>query len=73
MLPLIFLRSSSTRKSLIEAIGYFVRQNPQLASVRHDLAVALHQRAGREAEIAAMKQSRFWKARDAWFALKAKF
>lgn len=45
-------------------------QAQELASVRHDLAVAAHQRAEREAEIAAMKQSRFWKAREKWFALK---
>ncbi|MGZ5444909.1 MAG: class I SAM-dependent methyltransferase [Thermoanaerobaculia bacterium] len=46
-------------------------QAQELASVRHDLGVVAHQRAEREAEIAAMKQSRFWKAREKWFALKA--
>ena len=48
-------------------------QSQELASMRHDLAVAAHQRAELQAEIAAMRQSRFWKARDAWFAVKAKF
>lgn len=57
-------------RALEHALGV---QSQELASVRHDLAVAGHQRAERDAEIAAMKQSRFWKARDAWFALKAKF
>ena len=42
----------------------------ELASVRHDLAVADHQRAQLAAEIEAMRQSRFWKAREKWFALK---
>ena len=48
-------------------------QSQELASARHDLGVLAHQRAELQAEIAAMKQSRFWKARDAWFALKGKF
>ena len=56
--------------ALEQAIGV---QSQELASVRHHLAVVGHQRAEREAEIAAMKQSRFWKAREQWFALKAKF
>jgi SAM-dependent methyltransferase len=54
---------------LEESLG---KQSQELASVRHQLAVAQHQRAERDAEIAAMKQSRFWKARDRWFALKGK-
>jgi SAM-dependent methyltransferase len=57
-------------RALEHALGV---QSQELASVRHDLAGVAHQRAEREAEIAAMKQSRFWKARDAWFALKRKF
>jgi SAM-dependent methyltransferase len=48
-------------------------QSQEIESLRHDLASALHNVSEREAEIAAMKQSRFWKARDAWFALRAKF
>jgi SAM-dependent methyltransferase len=56
-------------KALEEALA---AQSQELASVRHELAVAAHQRAEREAEIAAMKQSRFWKARERWFAVKAK-
>ncbi len=57
-------------RALEHALGV---QSQELATARHDLAVAAHQRAEREAEIAAMKQSRFWKVRDVWFALKAKF
>jgi hypothetical protein len=45
----------------------------ELASLRHDLAVVTHQRDTLEQRIAAMKQSRFWKARDRWFAMKRKF
>ena len=48
-------------------------QSQELASIRHDLAVVAHQRAELQAEIAAMRQSRFWKMRDAWFAVKSKF
>lgn len=47
-------------------------QSNELASVRHDLAVVDHQRATLAAEIAAMRQSRFWKAREQWFAVKRK-
>jgi len=55
-------------RSLEQALA---AQSQELATVRHDLGVVAHQRAEREAEIAAMKQSRFWKAREKWFALKA--
>ena len=57
-------------KALEQALS---AQTRELATVRHDLGVVAHQRAEREAEIAAMKQSRFWKAREQWFAVKAKF
>jgi SAM-dependent methyltransferase len=43
-----------------------------LASVRHDLGVVEHQRAALAAQLEAMRRSRFWKARDAWFAAKRK-
>lgn len=45
-------------------------QAAELASVRHDLAVVDHRRGELAAEIDAMRQSRFWKARERWFALK---
>jgi SAM-dependent methyltransferase len=47
-------------------------QSSELASVRHDLGVVDHQRAELTARIAAMQQSRFWKAREQWFAVKRK-
>lgn len=47
-------------------------QSQELASLRHDLGVVAHQRAELEAQIAAMRQSRFWKAREQWFAMKRK-
>ena len=51
---------------------HLAAQGSELASVRHDLAVVDHQRAELTAQIAAMKQSRFWKAREQWFAVKRK-
>ncbi len=54
-------------KALEQVLGV---QSQELSSVRHDLGVVAHQRAEREAEIAAMKQSKFWKARERWFAVK---
>jgi hypothetical protein len=67
------LVSYSQREKVRELEQRLAVQLQELASLRHDFAVVAHQRAEREAEIAAMKQSRFWKARDAWFAVKAKF
>jgi hypothetical protein len=49
---------------------HLAAQANELASVRHDLAVVDHRRGELAAEIAAMKQSRFWKAREAWFGMK---
>ena len=48
------------------------RKTTEIASVRHDLGVVDHQRAELTVQIAAMKQSRFWKAREQWFAVKRK-
>ena len=45
-------------------------QGQELSSVRHDLGVVAHQRAELNAQIEAMRQSRFWKAREAWFSVK---
>jgi SAM-dependent methyltransferase len=45
-------------------------QASELASVRHDLGVVDHQRAELAAQIEAMRQSRFWKLRERWFAVK---
>lgn len=56
-------------RALEHALGV---QSQELATARHDLAVAVHQRAELAARIAAMEQSRFWKARQQWFALKGK-
>lgn len=44
----------------------------EIDTLRHDLGVTLHNRAELEQQIAAMKQSRFWKAREQWFAVKRK-
>ncbi|MDP9190884.1 MAG: class I SAM-dependent methyltransferase [Acidobacteriota bacterium] len=45
------------------------RQN-EVADLRERLAIAEHQRNTLDQQIAAMKQSRFWKAREQWFAVK---
>jgi hypothetical protein len=47
------------------------RQN-EVVDLRERLAVAEHQRNELEQQIAAMEQSRFWKAREQWFAVKRK-
>ncbi len=44
----------------------------EIEALSEQLAVVQHQRETLEQQIAAMKQSRFWKARDQWFALKRK-
>jgi SAM-dependent methyltransferase len=47
-----------------------VRAATLLAELEHRNAVLDHQRAELDQIIAAMKQSRFWKARERWFAVK---
>lgn len=42
----------------------------EIADLTERLAVSEHQRQTLEQQIAAMKQSRFWKAREQWFAMK---
>jgi hypothetical protein len=42
----------------------------EIAALRERLAVTEHQRGTLEQQVAAMRQSKFWKARDRWFALK---
>jgi SAM-dependent methyltransferase len=41
-----------------------------IAALREQLAISDHRRRTLEQQMEAMKQSRFWKARDRWFALK---
>ncbi len=45
-------------------------QSAELATLRHELSVQTHQRAEAETQLAAMRESRFWKARERWFSLK---
>jgi SAM-dependent methyltransferase len=42
----------------------------EIDALSHQLNVAHHERAMVEQQIAAMRQSRFWKAREQWFAFK---
>jgi SAM-dependent methyltransferase len=45
----------------------------EIAALNERVAVTELQRAALEQQIAAMKQSRFWRARDQWFAMKRRF
>jgi len=45
----------------------------EINALSEELAIVVHQRDEREQLIAAMKQSRFWKAREQWFSVKRKF
>lgn len=42
----------------------------EIAGLTENLAITEHQRHTLDQQIAAMKQSRFWRARDRWFAMK---
>lgn len=42
----------------------------EIAALSEEFAIASHQRAELGRQIEAMRQSRFWKARDKWFAIK---
>lgn len=46
------------------------RREVELGALRHDVAVASHQRDTLAQQIEAMRQSRFWKAREQWFRVK---
>lgn len=46
------------------------RRELELGTARHDLAVAAHERDSLAGQIEAMRQSRFWKAREQWFRMK---
>jgi len=46
------------------------RAAAMLRDLEHRNAVLAHERATLEQQIAAMKQSKFWKARERWFAIK---
>jgi hypothetical protein len=42
----------------------------ELGALRQDVAMAAHQRDTLAQQIEAMRQSRFWKAREQWFRVK---
>jgi SAM-dependent methyltransferase len=44
----------------------------EISALSEQFAIVVHQRNEAQQTIEAMKQSRFWKARDQWFALKRK-
>lgn len=47
-----------------------VQRNAEIAELRDRVAVLDHQRSVAEQQIAAMRQSKFWRARERWFAVK---
>ncbi len=54
-----------------QALAQQVAERQQeVAALREQLAVSEHQRHLLDGQIAAMRQSRFWRARDRWFAIK---
>lgn len=53
------------------ALGRQVAErNQQVSDLTYRLSVAEHERRTLEQQIAAMQQSRFWRARERWFAIK---
>lgn len=47
-----------------------VERNAENAALREEVAVLAHARTTLEQQMAAMRQSRFWRAREQWFRLK---
>lgn len=50
----------------------FAVKTAEISALSEQFAIVVHQRNEALAMIEAMKQSRFWKAREQWFALKRK-
>lgn len=64
-------RDGQTAREIANALQHRIEvQSGELATLRHDLGVQAHQRGELEAQLAAIRASRFWKARDRWFVLK---
>ncbi|MEO8380465.1 MAG: class I SAM-dependent methyltransferase [Acidobacteriota bacterium] len=64
-------RDGQTAREIANALQHQLElRSHELSTLRHELAVARHQREGVETQMAAMRASRFWKARERWFALK---
>ena len=64
------LRGHIARQQLEKDARLLAVRAQEIAVLSERLAVADHERHVLGLRIAAMQQSRFWKARDAWFALK---
>jgi hypothetical protein len=64
-------RDGQTAREIANALQHRVElQSNELATLRHDLGVEAHRRTELEAQVAAMRASAFWKAREKWFVLK---
>jgi SAM-dependent methyltransferase len=64
-------RDGQTAREIANAAQHELEvRTSEVNTLRHELAVARHQQAEAEAQIAAMRASRFWKAREKWFVLK---
>lgn len=54
-----------------DALGHqLALRGAEIAALSEELAIRGHQRSELAAQIEAMRQSRFWKARERWFAVK---
>ena len=47
-----------------------VERNAEIAVLREENAVLAHARTTLEQQLAAMRRSRFWRAREQWFRVK---
>jgi len=64
------LNGHTAREKSKELEHQLALRGHEIAALREQLAVAHVELQALEAQIAAMKQSKFWRARERWFALK---
>jgi len=64
-------RDGQKLRELTESLQHQLEiRTRDVAVLQHEVAVALHQRGERDAQMAAMRASRFWRVRDWWFGVK---
>ncbi|HEY0159231.1 MAG TPA: class I SAM-dependent methyltransferase [Thermoanaerobaculia bacterium] len=64
------LNGHVAREKVKELHHQLAVRGSEIAALSQRVLVSEHQRQELEQQIAAMRQSRFWKARDQWFAVK---